>query len=171
MVQLTNKERRRPLKQILASELNELLMNAAVGAEFVISSSAPICYTLELFIPELLRRRHVEWTHESLDGFFIASSKKTGPAAAELIGTCILISDQSVTPFRASFVVSTDGISLAAHRVRLGEPGVGSLGISGPPCNSKDARRLLENLTARIDRVQWVYDVHSLQVQPDAKSG
>lgn len=164
MNQSPNNQGSSSLEHTLASELGALLKGAAVGAELAISPSAPVCYTLELFLPEKLRHRYAEWARESLDGFFIASAKKIGPAAVDLVGTCILIGDQTVTPFRAGFAISDAGDSISAHRVRVGEPGHGPLGISGPPCNSKAARRLLEGLIARLDSVRWVYDVNNLQL-------
>lgn len=147
----------------LASELHDLMQGLPVGAQFTVPPSADICYSLELFIPGVLRQRYPEWEKESLDGLFVARATKMGSAAAELIGTCILISDQTVTPFRLDLNVSQEGDSdaVTAVRVMLGEPGSGPLGISGPPCNSRDAQRLLTSLVDRIDRVEWSYTLNS----------
>jgi hypothetical protein len=118
---------------------------------------------MELFIPGVLRQRYPEWEKESLDGIFVARATKTSSAAAELMGTCILISDQTVTPFLVDLELSQkaelDGVT--AIRVMLGEPGSGPLGISGPPCNSPDAQRLLMSLVDRIDKVAWSYALRS----------
>ena len=143
----------------LASELHDLMQGLPIGAQFAVPSSADICYSLELFIPGVLRQRYPEWEKESLDGIFVARATKTGSAAAELIGTCILITDQTVTPFLLDLNVSQQGDSdaVTAVRVMLGEPGSGPLGISGPPCNSRDAQRLLMSLVDKIDEVAWSY--------------
>lgn len=156
------------LEAKVAGELSALMKDVAVGTEFPVPPTSSVCYPLELFLPALLRARFAEWTRESLDGFRIASARKVGPSAIELAGICILISDQTVTPFFAHFVVSSDGSSISAYRVRLGEAGHGPLGISGPDCNSSGARRLLEGLATRMESMRWIYAVDSLQPCRDA---
>jgi hypothetical protein len=86
------------LESQLASELRALVREFQVGDQFTVAPSADICSSLELFLPQVLRIRYREWLEESLDGIFVARALKTGPAAAQLAGTCILISDQTVTP-------------------------------------------------------------------------
>lgn len=149
------------LESQLVSELRRLLLHLPVGAQFSVPPSADICSSLELFLPELLRSRYPEWVEESLDGVFVARAQKTGRAAAQLVGTCILISDQTVTPFFVELELAHKSDSLATFRVLVGEPGGGPLGISGPGCNSQAAKRLLANLTNRLDRVMWSYTVTS----------
>jgi len=161
-------ERSPSLEARVASELGALMKEVAIGTQFHVASNADVCYALELFLPALLRTRFAEWKRESLDGFGIASARKVGPSAVELAGICILISDQTVTPFCAHFVVSSDGSSISAYRVRVGEAGHGPLGISGPDCNSRGATRLLDGLMARLESVRWVYAVDSLQSCEDA---
>lgn len=147
----------------LASELHDLLQGLPIGAQFAVPPSADICYSLELFIPGVLRQRYPEWEKESLDGIFVARATKTGAAAAELMGTCILISDQTVTPFLVDLKLSqkSDSDAVTVIRVMLGEPGGGLLGISGPPCDSPDAQRLLTYLVDRIDGIAWSYALRS----------
>ena len=147
----------------LAAELRNLMQGLSIGAQFAVPPSANICYSLELFIPGILRQRYPEWEKESLDGIFVARATKIGCAAAELVGTCMLISDQTVTPFLLDLNVSQEGDfdAVTAVRVMLGEPGSGPLGISGPPCNSRDAQRLLMSLVDRIDEVAWSYTIGS----------
>lgn len=141
----------------LSNELCGLIAGLPTGARFDVSPSAEICYCLELFVPRLLRGKYPEWERESLDGIFVARATKTGPSSAELIGTCILISDQAVTPFRIELATSSLGDSVTVPRLMVGEPGAGPLGISGPPCNSRAAQRLLASVMDRIDRVTWSY--------------
>jgi hypothetical protein len=54
---------------------------------------------LEHFLPQILAEIYPYWKSESLDGFFLAEAKKLDHDKADLRGVCILISDQSVTPF------------------------------------------------------------------------
>ena len=168
MSDVVGSERSSSLEARVASELSALMKDVAIGTEFPVASNAAVCYALELFLPSLLRARFAEWERESLDGFGIASARRVGPSAVELAGICILISDQTVTPFCAHFVVSPDRSSISAYRVRVGEAGHGPLGISGPDCNSSGARRLLGGLVARMESVRWVYAVDSLQSRGDA---
>lgn len=143
----------------LAMELDELVRELPIGGRFAVPPGADICYSLELFIPAVLRHRYPEWRDEGLDGIFISRAIKTGPATAQVAGTCILIRDQTVTPFMADLeVVGTpDRSSVRAVQLMVGEPGTGVLGISGPPCNSNEARLLFAKLLQRIDDVAWVY--------------
>jgi hypothetical protein len=104
------------------------------------------------------RRKHPEWENESIDGFFFSSAVKSQEASAALVGTCILISDQAVTPFAMNLSL-LDPRGFRAFRIRLGESGVGTLGISGPQCNSGAAREMLVDLNARMAVVDWVYDI------------
>ena len=149
------------LEPRLASELKELVRGVRVGELFTVPPSSDISSSLELFLPQLLLRGYPEWANETLDGIFVARAQKTGPAAVQLVGTCILISDQTVTPFLVDLELSPTATAVAAFRVLLGEPGGGPLGISGPECNSRDARRLLATLTSRLDDIAWSYTVAS----------
>jgi hypothetical protein len=149
------------LESRLASELRRLVARLPVGTQFAVPPSADLCSVLELFLPQLLRDRYPEWMKESLDGIFVAHAEKSGPAAVKLVGTCILISDQTVTPFLINLRLSPGADCLAAYRILLGEPGGGPLGISGPACNSNDAERLLGTLISRLDDVEWSYEVAS----------
>lgn len=143
----------------VASELNVLLDGVAVGARLDVPPAADICSSLERWLPEILRRKYPQWKGESLDGICVARATKTGPLAARLIGTCILITDQRVTPFWVDLKLTATEDSVVAFRLRLGEPGTGRLGISGPGSNSNQADRLLCMLLDRLDEVDWTYRV------------
>jgi hypothetical protein len=147
----------------LAAELRGLLEGLPVGALFEVPPSAEICYCLELFLPRSLRDQHPEWEKESLDGIFVARAKKTGTTTAEVVGTAILISDQTVTPFAVELGVPEPGGPVVVRKLNLGETGSGPLGISGPAANSKDAQHLSESLLDRIDEVQWSYSLHAME--------
>jgi hypothetical protein len=146
------------LERLAAEQVAACLNQVPVGSSLSIDSSSELCDILELLIPEILRRRHPEWGAESIDGFFFSSAIKNDDSAAELVGTCILISDQAVTPFALDLRLS-DPQAFASFRIRLGEPERGPLGISGPESGSPGARDMLLALNARRERVDWVYDV------------
>lgn len=151
--------RRSPdLKRLAAEQIAACLEAVPIGAPLLVDSSSDLCDTLELLVPEILRREHSEWGNESIDGFFFSFAVKTDEASAELAGTCILISDQTVTPFALNVSLS-NRFEFGSFRVRLGEPGGGPLGISGPACNSRAAHEMLLALDVRLERVDWIYDV------------
>jgi len=159
---MTDPKSRKPSADLdvrVASQLEELLAGVPVGSEFSILPSSDLCYSLELFMPRVLRRLHPEWSTESCDGIFVARALKIGPKEVDIAGACILISDQTVTPFRVELLLSPSGKAIRSFRVRLGEPGGGRLGISGPSCNSPEAEELLSTLPARLHDVDWSYDV------------
>ena len=143
----------------IASELSTMLHSVPDGSVFVVHPSDDFCYSLELFMPMMLAKRFPEWEKESLDGIFVAEARKIRDSAAQFAGTCILISDQTVTPFFVEIALSPSGDSIRSFRVRLGEPGKGRLGISGPACNSVDAQQLLATVTRRLNDIDWSYTV------------
>jgi hypothetical protein len=148
------------LEATLASEVCMLLEGVPIGQEFEMQPSEEMLFSLELFVPRLLATRVADWMFESLDGFFVARAVKKGPTTAELAGTCILITDQAVTPFKLELRIgSPDAPFLKRVRIRIGEPGRGKLGISGPSVNSRAASKLLAGLLPRIESVSWSYDL------------
>ena len=146
------------LSRLAATQIAACLEGVDVGSALPIDSASDLCDTLEYVIPAILSDAHREWEGESHDGFYISSAVKSGDAGAALAGTCILISDQTVTPF-ALDVNLADAGTFRTFRVRLGEPGSGRLGISGPPVHSSAAREMLWALNDRLERVAWAYDV------------
>jgi hypothetical protein len=143
----------------LAADLRAVLTDVPVGADFEVTPAAEICTSLELFVPEMLRRQFSGWARESIDGFYVAKATKVGDDAAELAGTCILISDQTVTPFWVRLQWSVTRNKVASYEIRLGEPGRGTLGISGPPCNSREATDMLLRIIDRLHGVRWAFRV------------
>ncbi len=149
------------LEAKVASELSAILEEISVESALGLEPSADLFYLLELYIPQLLSRRYSEWKKESLDGFFLANARKIGSETAEFVGLCILISDQTVTPVLIRLTLTSLRDSIAAYQVFLGEPGGGHLGISGPPCNSPHAQRLLDTVSARLNNIRWSYAITS----------
>lgn len=149
------------LETKIAAELSSYLENTSVGSEFKVEPSADLSYLLELYIPKLLSSRYSEWEKESLDGVFVTRARKINLETVELAGMCILISDQTVTPFFIHLSLTSISYSIASYRVFLGEPGGGHLGISGPPCNTSRAQRMLENINTRLNNIPWLYTITS----------
>jgi hypothetical protein len=151
------------LSSQLAANLREIIQGVSVGGNFEVCPGSDICHCLELFLPQELRARYPEWKGESLDGVFVARATKTSRSGAELIGTAVLISDQTATPFALELAEASGRVAI--RRLGIGEAGGGALGISGPPANSDAARRLFEGILNRIDAVDWVYVVQEQDMQ------
>lgn len=143
----------------IASELEALLSENSVESNLHVKPNADFLYLLELYIPRLLSHKYLQWEYESLDGFYLASARKLSSNSAKFSGLCILISDQTVTPFVIRLELNSLRDSIASYQIFLGELGGGRLGISGPPCNSALAKKLLENLDARLDNISWAYSI------------
>jgi len=146
------------LKRLAAIQIAGRLERKAIGESLPLDSSSDLCGTLELLIPAVLRGRYPEWAEESIDGFFFSSAVRGFEDSAEIVGTCILISDQTVTPFVLD-VALEDAETFRSFRIKLGERGSGPLGISGPKCTSDAALEMLQALNARLDQIAWVYDL------------
>jgi hypothetical protein len=144
------------LKEFVAGQLATILDDATSSTRLILDEASDVFYALELLIPAILRLRYPEWEHESIDGFRLSSAVKM-ERSLQLLGVCILIGDQTTTPFQMRLTL-TDEASLTGSRVRLGEPGAGPLGISGPPCNSRSAAAQLASLEERAPEVAWVYE-------------
>ncbi|WP_407538708.1 hypothetical protein Q0M94_11035 [Deinococcus radiomollis] len=145
----------------VASELAFILENIAEETDLMVKPSTELCNVLELYIPEQLAYSYPEWKSESLDGFFIASAMKTEPRTVKLTGSCILISDQTVTPFSMRLSLTLPRDSIASYQVYLGEPGGGRLGISGPLYGSSLAGKFMENVVPRLEHIEWSYMISS----------
>jgi hypothetical protein len=141
-----------------AEELAACMEGAAAGAPLPIDSGSALAATLEYLVPQLLAQSHAEWRGESLDGFYFSSAVRSDNRSAVLAGLCILMTDQTVTPFTLNLSMS-DEAKLKRVRIRLGEPGGGRLGISGPVAGSSDVLKSLWALDARLETIDWVYDV------------
>ena len=141
----------------IAFELGGLLSENVTELNLYLKPNADFLYLLELYIPRLLSHKYLQWEHESLDGFYLANARKLSSNSAEFSGLCILISDQTVTPFVIRLELNLLRNSIASYQVFLGEPGSGSLGISGPSCSSAKADDLLKALAERMDNISWSY--------------
>jgi hypothetical protein len=154
------------LESMAASELRAVIDEVSVGAELTVAPSLGLCSTLEHLFPELLSRRYPEWASETLDGVFVELARRVGADAARLGGACILMTDQTVTPFLFDVTVDPAGGSLASFHLLLGEPGRGRLGISGPGCSSFAATLLRARIPDRLDTIDWSFEVASDDNRP-----
>jgi hypothetical protein len=147
------------LEAEISSELSRIIEDHPIHSEFYIEQSADWLFALELWIPWQLMQKFHEWREESIDGFSIAMAYTTSDSVIRIIGTCILISDQTVTPFVLDLALTNHRGQIESFRLSLGEKGGGHLGISGPAYGSEKAIDLLENLVTRLSDICWVYTI------------
>jgi hypothetical protein len=116
---------------------------------------AALC-CLESYLVALLRGINAEWKHESLDGILPLTSRKTGEQEVEIVGHCILITDQSLTPIHLRLQISSTDDEISYLECRLGERG--EAGMKRTPYTSSfpASKRLL---AGDIDNVDWFYKV------------
>lgn len=112
---------------------------------------------LEAFIPDVLRERHPEWRNESLDGLLPIVARKAEDREVELFGHCILISDQTLTPFHLCLQVSPDKDEVSWLECRLGERG--EHGMVRIPYTGTPALKRVYALKDGMDGIDWVYAV------------
>lgn len=110
---------------------------------------------LEYFIPQVLREIHAEWKHESLDAVFPETATKTAELEIEIIGTCIVISDQTMVPTYTWIRVSQHDDTIESMQCRLGEL-VGNR-MKRVPYGGDSGCRI--PCALRLDSVQWAYHV------------
>lgn len=117
-----------------------------------------LCRTLEFFLPAVLSEVYDFWRGESLDAFRIALARKTGPSSAELLGLCLLISDQSWTPFELLVRIAPTGQAIETLTLRVGEPGPGKGGLLRMPWGSRGVDRFAAHLLERRVEIPWVFE-------------
>ena len=113
---------------------------------------------LARFLPECLSENHPSaWRSESLDAFRFALTRKVGRDEAELLGVCLLISDQTWTPFRALLKASSTDAGLERVDFTLGETDTLGRGMVRMPYASSKLTELLFRLANRPESVDWTY--------------
>ncbi len=113
-----------------------------------------VLVSLEFFIPEVLREIHQDWEDESLDGVLPAVARKLGNDEIEIVGHCILISDQTLTPFHLRLQLDPTEEAASWLECRLRE--AASSGMTRAPYKQDIS---LAKLLGRPDRMEWVYHV------------
>lgn len=118
-------------EQYIAVALRKTLEGVACGGALAETPELQsVLAGLEYFLPQILSELHPFWKWESLDGFYLAEAMKTGPCKARLRGICILISDQTLTPFDLKMQVSPYEDEIEWMECRIGECGHGKGGMA-----------------------------------------
>jgi hypothetical protein len=146
----------------LRSILNGLADGEAIGDSEDFRS---VLSGLEFFLPAILGELHGEWRDESLDGIYPTVARKTGQNEAEILGLCILISDQTLTPLRVHLQVSPSRDEIACLECSVGERGNGKAGMLRTPYGAMSGKQLAM-IAARPNDIDWAYRVGFGQRQP-----
>ena len=145
-------------EQRVCELLTPLLRSHEVGDSIVPSSGDGYIFSsFEFFLPGVLREIHAEWLHESLDGIYPASFRKTGDREIELIGLALFISDQTLTPLHVRLQLSLDFDCVSWIDLKLGERIDGE--CRRDPYGSAKVSRAMLHVTNRLDSVDWYYHV------------
>ena len=138
---------RRKYRELTPQDIN----GAAVGSDI---SQAPgfadINAALEHYLPAVLCEVLNYWKDESLDGVFNELATVTAPRQVEIAGTCILISDQTLTPFHLQLHVASDVDEIEWLDCRLGEIRDGAM-LRAPYSTGKGLRPIAH----RLQSIEW----------------
>ncbi len=115
-----------------------------------------LCGELEWLVSSKLREKYAYWTKETLDGVLATKVGVSSSKSVTILGRCILMSDQAVTPL--SLVVSDrpgEGIVVSG---RVGQAGDGEGGMRRVVYGSREMDQQLQALF-RGDPIDWVYEL------------
>jgi hypothetical protein len=112
----------------------------------------------EYFLPKVLGQIYDYWKNESFDGFFAAQCRKIGPNSAEIIGVCILISDQTVTPIHVRLGISPSEDVIVWMECKVGVRGDGQGGMKRTPYSIWRKNPLIA-IPRPIESIDWMYKI------------
>jgi hypothetical protein len=145
-----------PLEQQLARGLREACGNSAVGSDISQSQGfADVESALESYLPAVFREVYSFWKYESLDGVFHELALMTAPRQAEIAGLCILISDQTLTPYHVQLRVASEVDEIEWLDCRLGEIRDGAM-VRIPYNSTRGRGRVVAD---RLESIEWQFHV------------
>ncbi len=110
---------------------------------------------LEVFITLELREKYEEWKYESLDGIYSGNISLEDSNQLNLVGMCILTSDQSVVPIYISIKVSDDFDEVLWIKGKIADSN-----SNGVIKFSYDSNRWRKQLyTIDVNKVNWFYTI------------
>ena len=143
-------------EQCLARHLHAVLREIKIGDRIPESEDfREAMSSLEYFIPEVLQEIHPEWKHECLDAVFPECSTKTAEHEIEIVGTCIVISDQTMAPTHTRIRVSPTADAVESMQCKLGE--LAGSQMKRIPYGGNHGCRL--HVASRKETIQWAYHV------------
>ena len=143
-------------EHVLGVQLREFLAATGTGSE---TSYRDMLSALEYYTTELLQYCEGWPSHESLDGVLPSRITKVDENEMEVLGVCILISDQTVTPMHATFRLTPRSEDIAMATCRVGEPDRASGGLLRLPYGSADASLARSTLPDRLGMFPWLFTI------------
>ena len=113
---------------------------------------------LEFFLPLVLREVYREWKYESLDGVFPLVARRISEDEIEILGTCILISDQSLTLLHLHLQIPPSSDEVSWLECRLGEKGKNGM-IRMPHAKQTEMFKRASALEGNAELIEWQYKV------------
>lgn len=145
------------IEQDLSCLIRTILCRLPVGRSIPESEYLrAVVSRLTSLVTTMLREVHAQWKHESLDDILPLVTRKTGVSEIQIIGHCILISDQTLAPIHLIAQVSPNDDEITYMECRLGERGPGGM-IRTPYTASFPSSRKLLALESQPDRFNWMY--------------
>lgn len=146
------------IEQSLAATLQRLLDSLPVGAMIPDTEDLKsFLGGMEYFIPGMLRELHPEWNKESLDGILPAKALKVGPGEAEIVGECVLTTNQTKTPIHLRIQVDTIQSEISWLECRLGQQSTD--GMKRIPYGKMWPMKGLLAIADQPDSIEWAYKV------------
>lgn len=108
---------------------------------------------LEFVLPDLLAEQHRWWRFESLGGVVPQVARKAGSREAEVLGLCILMSDQTLTPIQVRMAIAEDADKIDWLECKIGEPGSANGGLRRIPYARLTKELFL--LGQRASDIEW----------------
>lgn len=122
----------------------------AIDGSFVSSPHLQSCLSsLERFVSQLFHEINI-LTDDSLDGIYAEIAERTGEHQIRLLGNCIFISDQCLTPIEIQARISGDTDEIEWCECRLGE--MGPNGMLRIPYGGN-----VRQVAWRYDAIEWCY--------------
>lgn len=145
----------------ICQSLRTILSRVPIGADIQqFDGFRETLDSLEYFLPAVLAEVHPEWRkQEGLDGFLISIAEKRGDNEAELMGHCILITDQTTAPFLLRLQIDPAADQVAWLELKLGQRGTGAHGMDRRRYENPPSLRKIAAVKDGIDRIDWVYKV------------
>lgn len=148
-----------PLESGLARELAAVLsLSDLEGGAYDRPEFRSLMGSLERFVPSVLSRLYSEWKFESLDGFSFRLVRRLTQRRLELAGLCLLISDQSWTPFHMQLQHDAAIDEIEWMRCRLGVWGESPRQMIRMPWDTPD-ERVTHEVVENPDEFEWVFTV------------
>lgn len=117
------------------------------------SNTADLLKLLETIVSRELRKKYSDWKYESLDGIYSGHITMTDLHQINIIGMCILTSDQTLVPIYINIKLSDKRDEVVWINCNLAESS--NAGIIRIPYSSNKWRKLLYALNK--DQINWFY--------------